>query len=547
MKQLMLRNIIVACIFIGAAGVSLADFDDTGAGARAIGLGGAYTALADDVFGIYYNPAGLGLLQTAEVAGDIGKLYAGLDDNSNLLSGFAGIAFPLLKSEPQRVVGSSTTVTTSYLKHYGTIAVAVKYFTLTDYYQESEYYLSYGLPLSKRLAVGASLKMLNESYVIDDYLRLSPVFNYGNKSSVQNISYDVGAIYNISPRFFAGASVQDVNQPNMGLLAVDNIPATANIGLGWKEKGMAWGVTAMNQQNLWYYSTGFERYLGEVFGLRGGVSIGGDQYFNIAAGFSINLYRVQLDYVFQYPISGIQDTSGTSRLSFVFRFGRRAKADTEMGSLEYYYAQMQEELEDTRQKLLAAEQDKKNMENMLIGEAAQRIQDRLKTAQDLQSGTTTTTHIAYAAKPWDSIESVALKYYGNSKLWTEIYPLNKDSIGLGGALIKNRVLILPVIQPIPSVSAAPSTSASDSLNQTTASPTSSDIDDQDETEPPAKKEEVQPKKSGPFRHIVQVNENLRTIAQKYYNDSSRWKDIYQANKDTIVNGQVSPGQELTIP
>ena len=118
---------------------------------------------------------------------------------------------------------------------------------------------------------------------------------------------------------------------------------------------------------------------------------------------------------------------------------------------------------------------------------------------------------------------------------------------MGGALIKNRVLILPVIQPIPSVSAAPSTSASDSLNQTTASPTSSDIDDQDETEPPAKKEEVQPKKSGPFRHIVQVNENLRTIAQKYYNDSSRWKDIYQANKDTIVNGQVSPGQELTIP
>ena len=49
------------------------------------------------------------------------------------------------------------------------------------------------------------------------------------------------------------------------------------------------------------------------------------------------------------------------------------------------------------------------------------------------------------------------------------------------------------------------------------------------------------------RHIVQAGENLRSIAQKYYNDSNRWKEIYQANRDKVISGQVAPGQEITIP
>jgi nucleoid-associated protein YgaU len=53
--------------------------------------------------------------------------------------------------------------------------------------------------------------------------------------------------------------------------------------------------------------------------------------------------------------------------------------------------------------------------------------------------------------------------------------------------------------------------------------------------------------SKPRKHIVQQGENLRSIAQKYYNDSDKWKLIYKANKDKIISGQVNPGQEITIP
>ena len=43
-----------------------ADFNDIGLGARPIGMSNAFTAVADDVYAIYYNPAGLAFLNRAQ-------------------------------------------------------------------------------------------------------------------------------------------------------------------------------------------------------------------------------------------------------------------------------------------------------------------------------------------------------------------------------------------------------------------------------------------------------------------------------------------------
>lgn len=49
-------------------------------------------------------------------------------------------------------------------------------------------------------------------------------------------------------------------------------------------------------------------------------------------------------------------------------------------------------------------------------------------------------------------------------------------------------------------------------------------------------------------HVVAPGDTLIALARVYYNDQSRWKDIYAANTDRLNNPDVIfVGQELVIP
>ena len=48
-------------------------------------------------------------------------------------------------------------------------------------------------------------------------------------------------------------------------------------------------------------------------------------------------------------------------------------------------------------------------------------------------------------------------------------------------------------------------------------------------------------------HKIRANDSLSKLARKYYNDESKWKKIYQANKDHMSNpNSLKIGQELLI-
>jgi nucleoid-associated protein YgaU len=66
----------------------------------------------------------------------------------------------------------------------------------------------------------------------------------------------------------------------------------------------------------------------------------------------------------------------------------------------------------------------------------------------------------------------------------------------------------------------------------------------EDTRPPVE-EQVAP---SPRIHVVQEGDSLSQIAKAVYGDASRWREIYQANKDKIKDPKIiRPGQELRIP
>ena len=555
---------------------ALADFDDTGAGARAVGMGGAFTALADDPFGIYYNPAGLGFIRQSQIGADYGKLFVGMDDNSDLNTSFVSAVFPIFITESGKIIinkypkdekikkvkkarvpvdsnkkakeklllllnadksakkdisFSTMSITAAFaalsssraavpqegntlkdktvIRHFGTFALGWRNFALTDYYQESAYYLSFGKSYKERLSYGLNVKFLSEKYKIDDYLMQSPVFDYGKKDTVTNYSVDAGLIYNILPRLFFGISASDINQPDLGLKEVDQLLATYRVGLAWRQKSIKWAIDGINNADKSYTAFGVEKWFDDVFALRGGLKMGGNDYVNSGAGFSINLSGTQIDYAFQMPLVGLKDMQGSHRVSMVYRFGGRPKEDLEAGSLELSYANQKDEVAILKKNLSDVRSEKKKLEEELIEESAVRARENIKAAE------------SDAKKP--HVEEILQRSITPSSPGPAPIP---ENISVKKADVDNSIQLLEV-KPVP-VAAEPAKPKEIKKNT-------------------AKTPKKTAEKTGPKTHIVKPGENLQSIAQKYYNDTSRWKDIYKANKDKVIGGQVAPGQELVIP
>ncbi len=283
----LLAILLLPGLLYGQAKVATAgaQFLEIGVSGRAIGMGEAFVAVANDASAIYYNPAGLTQLYDREVVlshisyvADIRYDFAGLAYPLYRLGGVLGIGFYSLDA------GDMDETTYEYFKGTGRIFGARSYAAT----------LSYGRALTDRFSVGVTMKLVDE--MLED-------------ERATGWAADVGTSYDTGFRNFKIAMVITNFGPDMTFIQ-EGYPLPINFRFGGainvldgeQHKGVFALEASHPSDNLEKYNAGFEyqyqdRYflrLGQKFNYdEGSLSVGG------GLRLPVNKMELRLDYGFQ--------------------------------------------------------------------------------------------------------------------------------------------------------------------------------------------------------------------------------------------------------
>lgn len=283
----LLAILLLPGLLYGQAKVATAgaQFLEIGVSGRAIGMGEAFVAVANDASAMYYNPAGLTQLYDREVVlshisyvADIRYDFAGLAYPLYRLGGVLGVGFYSLDA------GDMDETTYEYFRGTGRIFGARSYAAT----------LSYGRALTDRFSVGVTVKLVDE--MLED-------------ERATGWAADVGTSYDTGFRNFKIAMVITNFGPDMTFIQ-EGYPLPINFRFGGainvldgeQHKGVFALEASHPSDNLEKYNAGFEyqyqdRYflrLGQKFNYdEGSLSVGG------GLRLPVNKMEMRLDYGFQ--------------------------------------------------------------------------------------------------------------------------------------------------------------------------------------------------------------------------------------------------------
>lgn len=332
----MRRAVIAVLLVAAAAGAARAAYEDLGAGARAAGMANAFAPVADDIFAIYYNPAGLGGLERPELGTAYSLLHPGLTDGSSLGTSFIGYAQPLSEGR------------------YGTLGTAWNAFTLnSSLYRDDSFYLSYGKLLINssdrgNFYGGLSMKYLRSSFgnfaesgsavptngVVGGG-RPDPLLTGPHSNSAFDL--DLGLLYRPDKHYSAGLSLVHANEPNIAFgTDPDRLPLLLKVGFNYHSllsNLSAEFDTAYHRGTGREHTVlvGAERWFPHAFsgdlGARLGAAFSANDNRELDAGVSFRTRRFQADYAIGIPFGTVNNPVSGHRVSLSFRFGRKTEEE----------------------------------------------------------------------------------------------------------------------------------------------------------------------------------------------------------------------------
>lgn len=399
-----------------------ASFEDIGVGARPTSLGNAFTALSDDIYALYYNPAGLVHLERKELSMTYGLFHTGLSDGSEIRNSYLAYGHPLETK-------------------LGNLGFSWHQFFLLDLYNERTITLGYGREISEKWSAGLNLKHL--------YRQLSAptggTTNTGSFNSTQsdslfvdgnsknNIGIDLGLLFKFDDRFTYGFALQNLNEPNLSISdkRIDSLPMTMRSGVAYRHEDQFvvlgeletrrsaggskrdvflsvagekwWPGEKLFAGREWLYAEKkwLRSGLGQAnFAARGSLSYGSSGFSQIGVGLSYQFNFLQVDYGFLVALGGISlgDSQGNHRFSLTLKFGeiladsdqkiRLHKAKIEIQKAEKELEEIKKERDKTLQNLekIKLEPEKQKKENRAVSQEMKRETIRQEQERNDQKG-----------------------------------------------------------------------------------------------------------------------------------------------------------------
>jgi len=286
--------IAVGCAF--AADRTISDPIQIGVGARPMGMGKAYVALAEDADTVFMNPAGLGSITGPKLT----SMYTSLMGDVSYI--VIGGAYP--NTENSAFGAGIVTNSTSGIDLRDNNQQSLGFGS----WGQSDMFVSYGMRIPEaKLQVGGSIKYMTQGGTGTADIE---------KANASGVSFDVGAVYKPTEQFSVGIVAQNPLGAKLesGNNIENSVPALFTVGTAFRSEPFAgqklnMAIDAdMGAKRATTFHVGLEYFPTPVIGFRIGMDqdpgVGGVET-NPTAGIGLRVSGVEFNYAYHpYVISG---------------------------------------------------------------------------------------------------------------------------------------------------------------------------------------------------------------------------------------------------
>lgn len=408
-------------------------------GARPAGMGFAYTAVSDDVWGMFYNPAGLAKTPFPTAGMSLGRQLSPVGPVNSHAWGYARP----LPIRPGAMVGAGW----------------------------------YGLTQSGGGSKNELLLHYSDQFTIPRLLITKP-FSAGANFKIAQVDSRQDP-NTVSPALDAGALFEAPNDLRLGVALTDlapmlKVPAPSiNFGSAWTwKRRVLLSADLRMRPGLTQFFPGVEvSFFQRLLKVRAGKGMPLDGVNQLALGLGVDFSPLVLDFSMSVPSGGWNRSGGAYHLGAQWRFGAPDFTGRFVGTAARRAEDLRSEISELERRRLdaesaarATEADKESLEGQLRAEEERlrRLQEdsrRLETdlerrrydlghpppeevkpappppprpaAKPAPKRAAPSFPLRHLVRPGDTLRRLAELYYGDGALWEQIYDANPEKVERG--------------------------------------------------------------------------------------------------------------------